>query len=1039
MSFIADLHIHSKYSRATSRECDLENLALWSRKKGVSVLGTGDFTHPAWFEEISTKLVAAEPGLFRLREELERGVESRLKGFAGEPIRFQLTVEISTIYKSGPKTRKVHHLISMPDLEAAQRFNAQLDRIGNIHSDGRPILGLDSRDLLEIVLASGEGGWLIPAHIWTPWFSMLGSKSGFDSVAECYRDLAPHIFALETGLSSDPPMNWQISGLDDYRLVSNSDAHSPMKLGREATRFETPLDYFAMVAALKSGVGYGGTLEFFPEEGKYHLDGHRKCGVRLEPEETREREGLCPSCGKPVVVGVLNRVEELSDRQEGIRPQSGGDFTSLIPLQEIISEIEGVGPGSKRVQRSYETLLSKLGPELYILEKAPLEDLHRAGSERFAEAISRLRESRVIRQGGYDGAFGVIRLFEPDELVERTAVGVLFDPAELAGESPGRDRPAAKTRQKRAPRKKKTALAKRSPVPAKKADPALAEGGILAGLDPEQRLAAEATRGPVMILAGPGTGKTRTLTRRLCQVIQQEGVAPEAVLALTFTRRAAGEMAERLVALLPGVGDKIPVMTFHALGWSMVREHFAALGFEAPPTIASDIELTGLLRELIGLSAARAAKRLGEISRIKGEGRERDDPFIERWQQALGERGWVDLDDLIGLPLALLDQQEALVAHYRGRYPWVSVDEFQDVDGRQYRLLRHLVPSGGNLCVIGDPDQAIYGFRGGDVRFFTEFERDFEEVRAIRLSRSYRSGPLILAAAGEVMAASEMKRERELQPMGGEPLPVGVHGALSEKAEAEFIVQTLERLLGGHSFFSVDSGRADGEAEGVYGFADFAVLYRTDTQGEVMAEALQRSGIPYQKRSHNRLLDHPGVGEVVARMGEGEGSVLQRLLGDVECPEAVGELLKPLAEACGGDWGLFQARLSMGAEVDCWEAKADRVTLMTLHGSKGLEFPVVFMVGCEEGVLPLAWGKAVEDLEEERRLFFVGMTRAKERLFLSHAKKRLWRGKVREGERSRFLQGISEGLLEHHQAPPLPKKKPKPFGEQLSLFGDEDV
>jgi PHP family Zn ribbon phosphoesterase len=281
MRFHADLHVHSKYSRATSRDLDLEHLAYWAARKGICVVGTGDFCHPAWRAEIGDKLTPAEPGLFRLRADLEQAVQAKLPAACRTPVRFLLEVEISTIYKKGDKTRKVHHLIYAPDLATVDRMSAALARIGNIASDGRPILGLDSRNLLDIALDSGPDAYLVPAHIWTPWFAALGSMSGFDSIVECYGDLADHIFAVETGLSSDPPMNWRLSMLDRYRLTSNSDAHSPGKLGREATTFDCDLDYFAIRNALKTGQGYVGTVEFFPEEGKYHLDGHRKCEVRL--------------------------------------------------------------------------------------------------------------------------------------------------------------------------------------------------------------------------------------------------------------------------------------------------------------------------------------------------------------------------------------------------------------------------------------------------------------------------------------------------------------------------------------------------------------------------------------------------------------------------------------------------------------------------------------------------------------------------------------------------------------------------------------
>ena len=430
MTFYADLHVHSKYSRATSRNCDLEHLAIWARKKGIGIVGTGDFTHPAWRAELKDKLVPAEPGLFRLRPDLERAVEERLPPACRSrrtAVRFMLSVEISTIYKKFDKTRKIHHLIYTPDFDSTDRVVDSLSRIGNLHSDGRPILGLDSRHLLEIALESGPGSYLVPAHIWTPWFAALGSKSGFDAIDDCYGDLAPHIFAVETGLSSDPPMNWRVSSLDRFRLVSNSDAHSPEKLGREVCVFDTELDYFALRRALETGQGYEGTLEFFPEEGKYHLDGHRNCHVRLSPGETRAHEGRCPACGKPLTVGVMHRVEDLADRpEEAAPPETAGTMQSLVPLPEILSEIHQVGPKSKRVAQHYESLLGQLGPELQLLNTLPLEDIAPAASSLVTEAVSRLRKQEVIRHAGYDGVYGTIRLFQDVELRQYTRGASLF-------------------------------------------------------------------------------------------------------------------------------------------------------------------------------------------------------------------------------------------------------------------------------------------------------------------------------------------------------------------------------------------------------------------------------------------------------------------------------------------------------------------------------------------------------------------------------------------------------------------------------------
>jgi DNA helicase II / ATP-dependent DNA helicase PcrA len=360
--FHADLHIHSRFSRACSKDCDIPHLAWWALRKGISVVGTGDFTHPAWAEELRESLVPAEPGLLRLRPDLEQRLRRETPVSCLRPVRFMLSVEISTIYRRGDRTRKVHHLLYAPEFEAADRITKALSKIGNLASDGRPILGLDSRDLLEITLNGGPGCYLVPAHVWTPWFAALGSRSGFDSVAECYADLADQVFAIETGLSSDPPMNWMCSALDSYRLVSNSDAHSPPMLGREATTFSTDLDYFAMADALRTGNGLAGTLEFYPEEGKYHLDGHRKCGVRLEPEQTREHGGLCPKCDKPLTVGVLHRVARLADRPAGYRPARAAASTNLLRLPEIIAEIMSVGPHSKRVSAEVGRLVAALGP-----------------------------------------------------------------------------------------------------------------------------------------------------------------------------------------------------------------------------------------------------------------------------------------------------------------------------------------------------------------------------------------------------------------------------------------------------------------------------------------------------------------------------------------------------------------------------------------------------------------------------------------------------------------------------------------------------
>ena len=409
MKMIADLHIHSRFSMATSKEGTPENLDFWARKKGISLIGTGDFTHPVWREELKERLVSEGNGLYRLRDAY---VKEESRKFPGEGTRFVVSGEISSIYKKNGKTRKVHNVILLPSLEAADAMAQRLEKIGNIHSDGRPILGLDSHDLLEMMLDVCPEGILIPAHIWTPHFSVLGAKSGFDSVEECFEELAPYIHALETGLSSDPAMNWRISKLDRYQLVSNSDAHSPSKLGREANLLDIDCSYEGLYRAIQTGEGLEGTVEFFPEEGKYHFDGHRKCGVSLSPVEAERLGGICPVCGKKLTMGVDHRVEQLADRAEGFVKKDGKKYESLVPLPEVISTCMGYSAASKKVQGCFEQMIQTLGTEFDILRNVPSEDIKSCAGERIAEGIENVRTGKVKRIPGYDGEYGKIQLFD---------------------------------------------------------------------------------------------------------------------------------------------------------------------------------------------------------------------------------------------------------------------------------------------------------------------------------------------------------------------------------------------------------------------------------------------------------------------------------------------------------------------------------------------------------------------------------------------------------------------------------------------------
>jgi DNA helicase II / ATP-dependent DNA helicase PcrA len=1061
--FYADLHIHSKYSRACSRDCDLEHLAWWARRKGVAVVGTGDFTHPAWFEHLRENLEPAERGLFRLRADLDREVVATLPASCRADVRFMLSVEISTIYKRAERTRKVHHLLYVRDFDAAERINRRLARIGNLGSDGRPILGLDSRDLLEITLESGPDSYLVPAHLWTPWFAVLGSKSGFDAVEDCYVDLADHIFALETGLSSDPAMNWRVSSLDRYRLVSNSDAHSPPMLGREATVFDCGIDYDSIRHALETGEGFGGTVEFFPEEGKYHLDGHRKCDVCMEPPETRRHHGRCPVCGKSLTVGVLHRVEELADRPEGARIEGAAGFRNLVQLPQVLGELIRVGSKSKAVAAQLDALTDRLGPELGILTETPLDEIERAGPPLLAEAIRRLRDGRALREAGYDGEYGVIRLFEPGELGRPAADAMLFEP-EAAAAAPIRPRrgqagrlatetPDSDDGGPRIEPEVPTASAAELDATAVEALPleGIAAASVLDGLDPEQRAAAAVVDGPLLIVAGPGTGKTRTLTHRIAHLIAERGVPASQCLAITFTRRAAEELEQRLRALAGGRADEVIVATFHGLGLAIVRERRHELGLAERVRVADEVERLAVVREASGAPEPRARRLAEEIGRRKRERAARHgasapsqpaeiDDLVDRYDKHLRERDLLDFDDLIALPVMLLASAPELAASYRDRWRWICVDEYQDVDELQYRLLRLLTGAAGNLCAIGDPDQAIYGFRGADVGFFLRFREDFAGATTTRLERNYRSSAAIVNGALQAIAPGTLVRGRVLRATANRLSPprLRVHKAATEAAEAEFVVHTIERLLGGSTFFSFDSGRVDADGESDLSFADVAVLYRTDAQSPALVEALSRAGMPFQKRSHGRLADLPEVQSVVRAIQATAGPVAERVRAAAGRAEVDPEPLLPLAERCGDDLDRFLAELALGAEVDTWDPRADRVSLLTMHAAKGLEFPVVFLVGCEDGLLPLRFGagpRSDQELAEERRLLFVGMTRARSHLYLTWAARRARHGAVRDSAPSPFLEAIDEGLLERLLGAKLPaRRQAEPTGDQLSLL-----
>ncbi|MFH1286357.1 MAG: endonuclease Q family protein [Candidatus Magasanikbacteria bacterium] len=429
---IFDLHIHSKYSRACSKDLELPNIARACEKRGIDVVVTGDFTHPKWFHHINENLVEDKEGVYRLKDKNSK-VQTNNK-FQIPTTQFLIGTEVASIRKHKDKTRRVHLNIFAPNIEVAEKFNKKLDAMGfNLASDGRPILGRTCKEILEIMLEVDERMVMIPAHAWTPWFGILGSKGGYDSLEDAFEDLAPHISAIETGLSSDPLMNWQVSFLDNITLVSNSDAHSTAKLGREANVLqfvsEESVTYDEIMRIIRDGDRdkFLYTIEFYPEEGKYHFDGHRACGVSLHPTETKKYGGMCPSCKKPMVIGVMNRVDELGDRteEEAKLLTDRVPYKSMVPLPEIISDVVQVGVKSKRVQGEYENLLEKIGSEFHILLHASLDEIEKASTKEIADAVDRVRKGNIRVVPGYDGEFGIVKVFSDAEKSVGSKQGVM--------------------------------------------------------------------------------------------------------------------------------------------------------------------------------------------------------------------------------------------------------------------------------------------------------------------------------------------------------------------------------------------------------------------------------------------------------------------------------------------------------------------------------------------------------------------------------------------------------------------------------------
>lgn len=1061
--YIADLHIHSRFSRATSKDLTPAVLDLWARRKGIQVVGTGDFTHPAWREELNEQLEPAEDGLYILKDEYRIKDEETPDTMIP---RFVITGEISSIYKKNGRVRKVHSLMILPGLEAADVISKKLETIGNIHSDGRPILGLDCRDLLEITLNLCPQAVYVPAHIWTPHFSLFGAFSGFDTVEECFEDLTPYIHAMETGLSSDPPMNWRISALDKYELISNSDAHSASKLGREANLLSAELSYSGLKDAVEFGKGLDGTIEFFPEEGKYHMDGHRKCGLCLKPSDTEKYGGICPVCGKKITIGVSHRIEQLADRPEHFIKENAKRFESLVPLPEVIAASTGRSAASAKVNAQYLKMTGTLGAEFEILRNVPIEDIKKCSGSLIAEGIDRLRRGKVWRIPGFDGEYGVIKLFEADELNNVDGQMDFFGMLGLAQESESQKEKANDVR-------------KTADIPEIKNEEkdSEADKDEAPRLNKEQMAAVYSRFPRTAVIAGPGTGKTKTLVSKIIDLVETKGIKPSEITAVTFTNQAAAEMKERISRQLGKKSVKdMRIGTFHSLCMNILKEYGAEF------SVADELQTLECAGNIIREYGIRLKERnfLEKLSMYKSGIADKEDkitddnkafeqllPAFEAYGNLLRQNGWLDFDDLLTEALKL-SERELRTQGVRSGFNYLLVDEFQDINPLQYRLIKVWHSLGRELFVIGDPDQSIYGFRGAKADCFDKLKEDYSDIEVIELVQNYRSSPQILKAALKVISENPGK-ERILRPYGGDGVPVRLVNASGEMAEAIFTAKEIGRLVGGVGMLEAHEEAYRSGGKPLRSFDDIAVLYRTHRQADLLEKCLKQEGIPYVVAGRDEFLQAPSVSaslnffrylekpsdtflkaQCVKMLWKLEENTLSESIFD----EAV-KKFRPLFEKARPQkfmeaWieymqmendgamskllnmmvfyhkmGDFMDAVRLGTESDlkrCGgkEYSSGTVTLMTLHGSKGLEFPVTIINGVKKGMIPLERESKAADTEEERRLFYVGMTRAKEELIMTAS-----------GEESEFVSGIDGRLIVREKAY---KQKSDSGYHQMSLF-----
>lgn len=991
MRYLADLHVHSHFSMATSKRSSIPEYALSAARKGIRLVGTSDCLHPGHLLEIERYLEAApQEGLYRLTVDSLSNLKipSYQVGECRE-IRFILSVEVSTIYKKNGKVRKLHHLLLFPNLETARHYARYLDQRCNIRSDGRPILGLDSYQLLEAALKINPHIILIPAHIWTPHFSLFGAYSGFNTIEECFEDLTPYIYAVETGLSSDPSMNWRVKNLDRYFLLSNSDAHNPDNLGREANLMESELSYPGFYSALQGQDPLNqivSTLEFFPEEGKYHYDGHRKCRISLDPMESIKLHTICPVCHKPLTTGVLHRVMELADRPPENRGSKSRPYTRLVSLLNLLSECWNKNPTNRHVQESYQNLLRHNGPELPLLMEMDPDHLI-TDNPLIKEAIRRMRRGDIHIEPGYDGEYGVIKVFDPAERngLFKTSFATLGKEYGILSRNPGKNG------------RTKNFIISEQLAMGFAHQPAIFRHPKT--ISPEQQTIIQSPAPHILVQAGPGTGKTFTLIERIKNLIQQADW--KQIMVVTFTEKAADEILSRLHLIIkpPYVG------TFHSISLQVLKNQFHQQVY----LLTQADQLYILKKNLKNVSCRLHAQScLEKISSIKSNSG--TDPVMgsdqvenrqimsiyEAYQSYLHDHNLMDFDDLLLRSLHYIEQTPDFSVRH------LVIDEIQDCNPLQYRWIKTLSRRAESMFLIGDYYQSIYQFRGARPDLILHLKSEYPDLQIHHLNTSYRLPWPIIRCGCEIISYKPIPLNLiSAKPQCPAWISISEHP--NSTIEKSYWAMRIKQMLGGMDMVTSETG---GES-GPQAPEDIAILFRTNGQLKEYARYFAEKGLPVCPLPDYNFLDDPVLKPVLYslyKLAFPANPLIDQILEDEGLSAGAFEHLMDvdsIAVILQELLGYYQVEKS--PELDWmesiltttpkWKTNLQQMInrqplvqiinglrVMTMHSAKGLEFQTVILPAMEEDTR--------SSLQEDEHLLYVAVTRCKENLHLSYSRQR---------------------------------------------------